>query len=127
MKQFEHDAGRSGSQKLNPIIHTSKKFSHDTKAVIAGQCLVFRTIAGYAKGDVDVMVALATFFRRPVSHAFLLPASSIFGDDDQRNTGWGDAVTLDVGDQVADEIGRVFEIQCSFDRDFYLQQISLTH
>ncbi len=73
------------------------------------------------------MLALATFFRRPVSHAFLLPAASIFGEHDQRNAGWDNAVTLDVGDQVADDIGRVFEIQRSFDQDFYLQQISLTH
>lgn len=97
------------------------------KAVIGGHRVVFRTIAGYAKGNLKVMAALADFFLHPVSHAVLLPASSIFGEDDLENAGWGDAVTLDVGDHVCDEFGRAFEIQRAIDRHFHLHQITLTH
>jgi hypothetical protein len=112
---------------LNSIILNPKKFAHDTKAVIGGQRVVFRTIAGYAKGNVEAMAALANFFQYPASHAVLLPASSIFDGDDLENAEWDNVMTLDVGDQVCDEFGRAFEIQRAFDRHFQLHQITLTH
>jgi hypothetical protein len=112
--------------KLNPISRISKTFTHDTKAVVGGQRVVFRTIAGYAKGNVDVMIALAKFFARPISHAVLLPASSLCKEDDH-HANWDDAVTLAIGEQVWDELGRVFEIQRSLDGTLYLKQMTLTH
>ena len=102
-------------------------FTHDSKAVIDGQCMVFRTIAGYARGNNDVMQALAEFFRRPTSHAFLLPASSVYGQQDIDLAEWRKAPVLEIGDEVADPLGRVYEIVLSPDRNLKLRQITYLH
>jgi hypothetical protein len=111
--------------KVKSSIRSSHTFTHDTKAVVDGHRVVFRTIAGYAKGNADVMMALANLFRRPVSHVVLLPAASVLDDVD--NADWEHALTLDVGDQVVDEFGRAYEIQGTSVRNFDLRQLTSTH
>jgi hypothetical protein len=113
--------------KLKSIIPISSTFTHDTKAVIGSRTVVVRPISGHARGDGDATDALAKFFRQPVSHVFLLPASRIFGDIEANGVEWDEAVTPDLGDQVSDEHGRVFEIERSADQHFYHHQITQTY
>lgn len=89
--------------------------------------MVFRTIAGYARGSSDVMLALAQFFQRPVSHAFLLPAASLRDEEEINLSEWRDAPVLEIGDQVMDDAGRIFEIVLSSDCNLMLRQITYVH
>lgn len=109
-----------------PTCHVHE-FTHDSKAIIDGQCMVFRTIAGYAQGSAEATKALMEFFRCSASHAFLLPASSIHGGRDVDLAAWRKAPVLDIGDQVCDTLGRVYEIELSSERNLKLRQITYLH
>jgi hypothetical protein len=109
-----------------PTCHVHS-FTHDSKAVIQGQCMVFRTVAGYARGNDEAMQALMEFFRCSASHAFLLPASSVYGEEAIDLKAWRQAPVLEVGDQVCDELGRLYEIELSSERNLNLRQITYLH
>jgi hypothetical protein len=109
-----------------PTCH-AHSFTHDSKAVIHGHCMVFRTVAGYARGNDEAMKALMEFFRCSASHAFLLPASSVYGEEGIDLKAWRQAPVLEVGDQVCDELGRLYEIELSSERNLNLRQITYLH
>lgn len=112
---------------LNLLTRHAHTFTHDSKAVIHGQCMVFRTISGYARGNGDAVRALMEFFRSPASHAFLLPAASVYAEHEIDLSDWRRAPVLEIGDEVCDELGRVYEIALSPERNLTLRQITYLH
>jgi hypothetical protein len=111
---------------LNPLICPTHPVTRPTKAVFDGRYMVFQTIAAYAMGSKNMMLALSQLFQRPLSHAFLLPAA-IYAEEELNPPEWRRGPVFEIGEQVMDEAGRIFEIVLLSHCNVMLRQITYTH